>query len=211
MPASRFGELHLVARRRTARWPAVALAAALLASCAAQKPVVALKPYAIPAGVPTARLLSRGAVTPGDIFGVFVFDDAVNCSGPRLAASGNATRAPKATEIEAGRTATLDFMVMRADKSSCRIRWSFTPVAGKTYLVAGALSGTNCSARVLDASDPDNIRPEGTAQRRNAGSASCTALVARSASAPFGGNDQAGEAVLRPGATADDLQGLIQP
>jgi len=199
-----------VARRRV-RWPGIAVAAALLAACAVPKPAAPLKAYAVPSGVPTARLLSRGAVTPGDVYGVFVFDDAGNCSGPRLAASGNATRAPKATEIEAGRTATLDFMVLRPDKSTCRIRWSFTPTAGKTYLVAGALSGTNCSARVLDASDPDNIRPEATAQRRNAGSATCTALVARSASSAVGGKDQTGEAVLRPGATADDLQGLIQP
>ena len=211
MPASRSGELQLVARRRAARWPAVVAGAALLTACAVPKPAAPLQAYVVPAGVPTARLLSRGTVPTGDLYGVFVYDDAANCTGPRLAASGNATRAPKATEIVAGRTATLDFMVFRPDKTSCRVRWSFTPTAGKTYLVAGALSGTTCSARVLDASDPDNIRPEGTAQRRNAGSNVCSALAARSASAPVGGNDQAGEAVLRPGATADDLQGLIRP
>ena len=169
------------------------------------------EPYVAPVGVPTARLLSRGAVAAGDLYGVVVFDDAANCTGPRIAGGGNSTRPPKATEIAAGRTATVDFLVVRPDKSSCRVRWSFTPVAGKTYLVAGCAHRSGCNARLLDATDPDNIRAERTAQRRNVGGATCSALVARSASAPAGAIEQTGEAVLLPGARADDLQGLILP
>ena len=93
-----------------------------------------------------------------DVYGVLVFDDATTCSGPRLAGAGNASRPPKATELEAGRLATLEFLGVRADKSACRVRWSFVPAAGKTYLVAGALNATSCTAGLLDASDPDHIR-----------------------------------------------------
>ena len=199
-----------VVRRRTASWLSPAIAAASLLACATPGAPVKTEPYVAPVGVATARLLSRGSVAAGDVYGVIVFDDAANCSGPRVAGAGNATRPPKATEIAAGRTATIDFLAIRPDKSSCRVRWSFTPVAGKTYLVAGAIAGSGCNARLLDATDPDNMRAERTAQRRNVGGA-CSALVARPASAPAGAIEQSGEAVLLPGARADDLQGLIPP
>jgi len=199
------------AERRIVRTATVVLAAALVCACATPTKKTAQVPTSVaPAGVQTARLLSRGAVNTGDAYGVVVFDDAANCSGPRVASAGNSTRTPKATEIEAGRTTTLDFVVAHTDKSSCRVRWSFTPTAGKTYLVAGALTAKGCSARLLDATDPDHMKAETSAQRRNLGGSACSALVARPASPnAFGGSEQTGEAVLRPGATTDDLQGLI--
>lgn len=203
--------MHSVRRRRLALLPAIAVAAMLLTSCATPRTPVKVPAYVAPAGVATARLLSRGTVGAGDAYGVIVFDDAANCAGPRIAGAGNSTRPPKATEIEAGRIATLDFLAVRPDKTSCRVRWSFTPTAGKTYLVAGALTATGCNARLLDATDPDRMRAESTAQRRNVGGSACSALVARPSSSTIGGVEQSGEAVLRPGATADDLQGLIQP
>jgi len=84
------------------------------------------------------------------------------------------------------------------------------PDAGKTYLVAGALTAKGCSARLLDATDPDHMKAETSAQRRNLGGSACSALVAKPASPnALGGSEQTGEAVLRPGATTDDLQGLI--
>jgi len=203
--------MHPALPRRAARLPAVAFAALLLAACATPRAPVKVPPYAAPAGVATARLLSRGTVGAGDAYGVIIFDDATNCAGPRMAGAGNATRPPKATEIEAGRIATLDFLAVRPDKTTCRVRWSFTPTAGKTYLVAGAWTATGCNARLLDATDPDRMRAETTAQRRNTGGSACSALVARPSASAAGGSEQSGEAVLRPGATADDLQGLIQP
>src|SRR4029079_7356506 len=99
-------------RRMGARWTTVALASALLAACATPtKKPVQVPAYVAPAGVQTARLLSRGAVNAGDAYGVIVFDDAANCAGPRLASAGNSTRTPKATDIEAGKTTTLAFVV----------------------------------------------------------------------------------------------------
>src|SRR3954451_10494452 len=106
-PRADAGPMH---RRRRAAWPALALGALLLASCATPRKPVQVPPYVAPAGVATARLLSRGAGATGDVFGVVVYDDSANCAGPRLAGAGNSTRAPKATEIEAGRIATLDFL-----------------------------------------------------------------------------------------------------
>ena len=195
-------------RRIGVRWAMVALAGALVGACATPpKKAAQVPPYVAPAGAQTARLLSRGAVNAGDAYGILVYDDAVNCAGPRIASAGSSLKTPKATDIEAGRTTTLDFLVAHPDKTSCRIRWSFTPAAGKTYLVAGALTTKGCSARLLDATDPDHMKAETSAQRRNLGGSACSALVAKPALPAAG--DHAGEAVLRPGATADDLQGLI--
>ena len=198
-------------RRGIVRWATLALGSVLLCSCATPtKKSTPMPTYSAPAGAQTARLLSRGKVNAGDAYGVVVYDDAANCSGPRIASAGNSARTPKATEIEAGRTTTLDFVVARPDKTSCRVRWSFTPTAGRTYLVAGTMTATGCSARVLDATDPDAMKAEGSAQRRNAGGNSCSALVAKpAANGALAGSEQNGEAVLRPNATADDLQGLI--
>jgi hypothetical protein len=194
--------------RRTAIVAAVA--SALVGACATPtKKAVPVLPYVAPAGAETARLLSRGAVHTGDAYGIIVFDDAANCAGPRIASAGSATRTPKATQIEAGRTTTLDFVVAHPDKTACRVRWSFLPAAGKTYLVAGALTTKGCSARLLDATDPDHMKAETSAQRRNLGGSACSALVAAPAAPAGGDGEHASEAVLRPGATADDLQGLI--
>ena len=198
-------------RHAPARLVAVAVASALVCACATPtKNAIKVAPYVAPAGAQTARLLSRGAVNAGDAYGIIVFDDATNCAGPRIASAGNSTRTPKATEIEAGKTTTLDFVVAHPDKTACRVRWSFMPDAGKTYLVAGALTAKGCSARLLDATDPDHMKAETSAQRRNLGGSACSALVARPAAAnAVGGSEHTGEAVLRPGATTDDLQGLI--
>jgi hypothetical protein len=201
---------YSIDRRAFVRRAAVALAAALVCSCATPtKKAAQLPSYVAPEGAQTARLLSRGAVNSGDAFGILVYDDAVNCAGPRIASTGSTSRTPKAAEIEAGRTTTLDFLVAHPDKTSCRVRWSFTPAAGKTYLVAGALTTKGCSARLLDATDPDHMKAETSAQRRNLGDSACSALVAKPTATAVGDSERTGEAVLRPGATADDLQGLI--
>jgi hypothetical protein len=92
------------------------------------------------------------------------------------------------------------------------VRWSFVPAAGKTYLVAGALNATTCTAGLLDASDPDHIQVEKSAQRRKVVGGKCESVAPRASSAaPLAAEQASGEAVLNPGATADELQGLIKP
>lgn len=181
---------------------------ALLLGCAA--PAKA-PPYVVPAGAPTAKLVMRGAVPTGDLFGVFVHEDAQNCQGPRLAGAGNSKRNPNTVPLAAGALTTVDFVLLRANKEACLLRWSFTPLAGKSYLVHGGAFGAGCRASLLDASNPDAMKaPEGIVRRNAAGNACVTMAQAASAA---GGNTQGGQdqgaAVLRPGASADDLQGLI--
>jgi hypothetical protein len=193
---------------RDVRTLALGLVPAVLLGCATPPKS---PPYAVPSGVPTAKLVMRGAVPSGDIFGVFVHDDAENCKGPRLAGAGNSTRNPTTVPLAAGALTTVDFMLVRPNRESCLVRWSFTPVAGKSYLVNGGAFGTGCRGSLLDASNPDAMKaPEGIVRRDGRGNACVAMAQARSnaAGSTQGGQDQ-GAAVLRPSANADDLQGLI--
>jgi len=188
---------------------ALAALSALLAGCATPAPK--LPTYAAPAGAPTAKLVMRGSVASGDAFGVLVHDDAENCKGPRLAGAGSSTRNPTTVPLAAGALTTIDFMLVKPNKESCMLRWSFTPVAGRSYLVNGIAYGNSCRAALLDATNPDSMAAPTGAVRRDAKGNYCVPMAQARPSgntATQGGQD-GGAAVLRPGASADDLQGLI--
>jgi hypothetical protein len=189
---------------------ALALIASALAACATPPPKV--QTYVAPTGVPTAKLVMRGSVPAGDSYGVFVYDDAANCKGPRMAGAGNIARTPSTVPLAAGALTTVDFVMFKPNRDACMLRWSFTPVAGKSYLVAGGASGSGCSANLLDASNPDSMRRPPDAVRRNLGGNSCAPMAQALAAVKSGkdlGGQSNGAAVLNPGATADDLKGLI--
>lgn len=200
---------HRLAGAATRRASALVCGAALLlAGCAT--PPNRLPNYAAPAGVPTAKLVMRGAVPSGDIFGVFVHDDAENCKGARLAGAGTSTRNPNTVPLAAGALTTVDFMLVKPNKDSCLVRWSFKPEAGKSYLVNGMAFGSGCRAGLLDATNPDSMKAPAGIVRRDGKGTACVPMAQATGpgGAAQGGQDQ-GAAVLRPSANADDLQDLI--
>ena len=84
-------------------------------------------------------------------------------------------------------------------------------LAGKTYLLSGASIDKGCTDRVMDMSDPEHLKPELGALRRNPTGLACLSL-SQSRAASVAGHESAqssGEAVLREGAGSEDLQGLI--
>jgi len=190
---------------------AVALALGA-AGCATR--TAPLPKYAAPAGSPTAKLVMRGTLRSGDLYGVYLLDDAQACKGPRVAGAGTVGRDPVSIQIAADQLTTLDFMLFTG-KDVCRVRWSFTPTAGRTYLMAGGtvtgVPGALCMARVLDATDPDKIKPAADAVRRNLPGNTCLAVAEARLKMTKGadGGQTGGDAVLTPGATAEDLKGLI--
>lgn len=198
---------------RTARAALTAIAA-LVAACAAPAPTATtpLPRHVAPTAGPTAKLVMRGTVPQGDIYGVYVLDDAVACNGLRLAGAGNATRVPVSTALAADRLTTLDYRIYKADKRSCLVRWSFTPAAGRSYLVSGGLTATGCSARLLDATDPDAIKPVDGVLVRNTPAQACVGLnEARASNSQRALGGQSGnDAVLLPGAGTADLEGLLK-
>jgi hypothetical protein len=190
-------------------------AAALLASCVATAPQRPLVKYVPPTGGPTARLVMRGAVPAGELYSVNVFDDAEKCEGTKLVGVGSSTVTPKSSSVAANSVTTVEYRVDKpALKQVCIMRWTFTPVAGRSYLVRGLSTPSGCGSAVFDMTDPENIKPETTALRRNPRGVACLPIgqskalgVAGAASSATSGDS--GDAVLRQGAGSDELQGLI--
>lgn len=199
---------HWVGRRLSICWLVG------LASCAAAPPPGATTPAPAPP-VATARLLLRGAVPSDDRYAAVRLADALNCKDPQMLSSGDAHKPPAPAALAAGVLTTLDFVVLRAGKTSCVVRWSFTPEADKTYLVQGMVVGAGCTARLLDATQSDRPQPAKGAVLRSGPGQPCLALdqsrSAGEASSLIQGGQQQGEAVLNPATTARDLQGLIRP
>jgi len=196
------------------RW-SLMVAVGLLAACATPQQQK-INRYVSPVGVPVAKLAMRASLSGGvDLYGVYVFTDGDNCREPQIAGAGRTVgNAPASVNLEAGKWTTLEFITFHPSRQFCRVRWSFQPAAGRTYVVAGNGVGTTCSARVLDATNPDSIKADTTAVRRNIAGNACVSLaVAQAArnSRNDSGEGGAGkdEASLRPGASADDLSGLI--
>jgi hypothetical protein len=191
------------------------VAVGLLAACATP-PQQKINRYVAPTGVPVAKLAMRASLTGGvDLYGVYVLGDSDNCKDPQIAGAGRSVgNSPPSVNLAAGRWTTLEFITFHPSRQFCVVRWSFQPTVGRTYLVAGSGEGTMCKAVLLDATDPDSIKPDTTAVRRNVPGNACVSLtVAQATRGAKGAAGQAGggkdEANLRPGASADDLKGLI--
>lgn len=185
-------------------------AALLLAACVTQ-PAKPVGNYVPPSAGSTARFVMRGSVPAGDRYGVFVLDDAEHCGGHRLVGSGDVKRNPVTTTLAANQIQTVEFRLLKPNRQFCAIRWSFTPVAGKTYLLRGSGQVSSCAALVMDMTDPEQIKPEPTALRRNPGTSACLP-ISQSKGLSVAGADSAQtgqDAVLRQGVGTEDLQGLI--
>jgi hypothetical protein len=158
--------------RRPGRLAALLL---LVLSACAQPPVV---PHFAATSGPTSRLLMRGSLEPGDTYGVYLLDGVQDCTQPQRVGTGTAESNPAATTIAANRLSTLDVVVTKSNRTFCRVRWSFSPRAGRSYLVAARGEPGGCSVSLLDATDPDDIRTELSARRRDAPGNSCIPLAA---------------------------------
>ena len=207
--------------RGIAGWAAGVLVTALLASCATQQPIAPYKPNP---SAPQARLLMRGAIGSGETYGVYLMNDPHACKGLQRVGVGSAKGDPPAAAIEATGLATVEVFFTKPDnRSYCRIRWSFYPKEKRSYLVVAQQSPTECRARVMDATDPDAIKVESTAVRRNVGTNPCVpmsqiqALQNKQPQTDVGtslpqikpsdsGKDK--DVTLQPG-NDDDLKGLI--
>ena len=184
----------------------LSLSSLVLAGCAGQ-PVSPYVPEAIPQ---SARLLMRGTLQPGDAYGVYLFAGAVDCTQMQRVAYGLPGKDPAATRIPAERLTTLEVLVAKADRSACRMRWSFVPHAGRSYAVSASSRPGGCATLVMDVSDPDHPVLEPSLRRRDAPGSMCVALASTK---PAGGNGAANAATsssgeLPSGVTDDDLRGL---
>ena len=200
-----------------ARLAALGLAA-LLAGCAQPIP----KHVAATTG-PSAQLVMRGSVQPGETFGVYLFQQPQNCTGLEQVGIGTANVNPATTTIAANRLNTAEVFLTKPDRTICRVRWSFEAVAGRKYLVTASSTPGGCAARILDATDPHKIVAEPSSRRRDVGGRLCvpmaqTTSVAEATSRAQANSDSdlpisAAPAPKAPGkapaVTEDDLGGLM--
>jgi hypothetical protein len=145
--------------------------ALLLGACATPVPK-----YVAAGSGPRAQLVMRGNVLPGEAYGVYLFQDALHCTGLRQVGIGVTNRDPETTAITPG-LSTGEVLLTKPNKTVCRVRWSFEPVAGRKYLVSTTSTPTGCTARVLDATDPHRIVAEGSLRRRDVGGKMCVPLA----------------------------------
>jgi hypothetical protein len=191
---------------------AVIGACVLLVACttppAARPPVK----YVAPSAGPTAKFVMRAIVPAGDLYGVYLLDDDDRCGGRRMVGVGDAKRNPATTALAANEVQTIEFALLKPSKQMCFVRWSFTPVAGKSYLLRGLAQPGGCAAVLLDMSDPEKLKHEPTALRRNPIGQACVPLALAKPIPAAGSDGAAGEgqdAVLRKSAGDEDLRGLI--
>ena len=162
---------------------------------------------------PTARLVMRTKLEgTATLYGVNVLAGSDDCSQRQTVGGAKAgVVALPTVALAAGRVATVEFVGVNADKKVCLVRWSFTPVAGQSYLLQSTFDGTRCTSTVLNATDPDAIRLEAGALRRNpTADKACVPLGQAKAINPTPGAGR-GDATLSPGADASELKGLITP
>jgi hypothetical protein len=162
---------------------------------------------------PSARLILRTKLEgTATLYGVNVLANSDDCSQRQTVGAAKAGVAALPTvALAAGRIATVEFVGVNADKKVCLVRWSFTPMAGQAYLLQSTFDGTRCTSSVLNATDPDAIRVEAGALRRNPmPDKVCVPLGQARAITPVPGAGR-GDATLSPGADASELKGLIAP
>lgn len=154
----------------------------------------------------------RASVPTGDTYGVNLYRDSENCADPRRIGSGDSVSHPVSTQIPANMLTTVEFFFLKPNRQQCAIRYTFTPLVGKTYLLRGSALEKGCRSKMLDASVPDDLKPAPAVLWRNAGTANCLPLSQSRAISvqDLAGELSGGDAVLRQGASADDLRGLIQ-
>lgn len=169
--------------------------------------------YSVPRGSPTARLVLRAALQADEQLIVNALDDALACKGSRRVTGGTAKQPPAAAVLAAGKLITLDYAVLKPPRQACLVRWTFTPEAGRSYMLQGMATATGCLALLFDVSQPDQVRPAAGAVRRNVAGQACAPLDQSAAmpSSPLDGGQSGGDAVLNPLATDADLEGLIRP
>ena len=146
-------------------------AAALMAGCAHPLPK-----YIPASSGPHAQLVMRGSVQPGEAYGVYLFQDPLTCTGMQQVGIGVASRDPETPTIGTGLN-TAEVFLTKPNRSICRVRWSFEPVAGRKYLVSASSTPTGCRASIFDVTDPRKIVPEPTSRRRDLGNRLCVPMA----------------------------------
>jgi hypothetical protein len=154
----------------------------ILAGCASRAPRTVAPaptpPYVAPgATVPVARLVMRSEIEEYDTYEVAVLSNADACSGKQSVGMGFPRNDPRSTTLAAGRWQTIEVQLNKPNRTYCRVRWSFAPAAGRSYVVSTTSEKQGCSVVIRDETDPDAVRIEPSLRRRDVDARACIPLA----------------------------------
>lgn len=132
-------------------------------------------PYAPPRAGATAKLVVRHAEPASIDYEFFTFEEAHACRGKQRMFSRETSGESYRASIRAGPLATFGYRVS-SGSASCEIVVSFYPQPTRTYLFALRTTPDRCMLDLLDATDGDNLRREGSRVRRTFDGYQCRSL-----------------------------------
>ncbi len=133
--------------------------------------------YVAPSGPTTAKLQIKTDALQSHAYSISIFDDAVNCTNPKLVAVGQGSSSNLTTSLKTGALVTTRF-VGAGNSKTCQILETFVPISGHTYQLHGKLDEQGCSVVVYDVSNPNNPQVEQSLLRRQVKNQTCEPLSA---------------------------------
>ena len=109
-------------------------------------------PYVAPQSGATAELAVRIAAVKGTSFNLYVYDDAESCSGAKTIIDDAGKTNISATKLPADKLITFGYSEHMGN-TSCKVNFSFFPIADHMYVLDTATGRGSCSARIVDATD----------------------------------------------------------
>ncbi|MFZ6768372.1 hypothetical protein ACO0LM_15015 [Undibacterium sp. Di26W] len=131
--------------------------------------------YVAPSGAATAKLLFKADALQSFAYSLSIYDDAVNCTGPRVVAAGQGSNSNLTTSIKTGALLTTRF-IGGGNGKVCQVIESFQPVSGHIYQLQGKLDEQGCSVIVYDISNPNAPQIEQSLLRRQPKNQMCEPL-----------------------------------
>ncbi|MES2037943.1 MAG: hypothetical protein V4495_08905 [Pseudomonadota bacterium] len=125
---------------------------ALLAVSLLSAACVTTAPYIPPQSGAVVDLAVRIAPVKGTGFNLYVYDDAESCSGAKTIIDDAGKTNISATKLPADKLTTFGYSEMMGN-TSCKVNFSFFPIADHKYVLDTVTGRGSCSARIVDATD----------------------------------------------------------
>ncbi len=130
-------------------WLLVTCFALILSACVTT-------PYVAPQSGAVAELAVRITTPKGTGIKLYIYDDAETCSGAKTIIDDAGKTNITATKLPAGKLTTFGYdEVMGA--SSCKVNFSFFPIADHVYVLDTLTGRRACTTRIVDATDVKNV------------------------------------------------------
>ncbi|BBB69631.1 hypothetical protein UNDYM_5378 [Undibacterium sp. YM2] len=115
-------------------------------------------PYVAPESGAVAELAVRITTAKGTGIKLYIYDDAETCSGAKTIIDDAGKTNITATKLAAGKLTTFGYDELMGI-SSCKVNFSFFPIADHIYVLDTLTGRRACTTRIVDATDVNNVLP----------------------------------------------------